>query len=49
MKNKKRQKIPTKKQFWNLGIEKETPKINKQALAMFKQAQQEYNNRNNGK
>lgn len=42
-------KIPTKKQFWNLGIEKETPKINKQALAMFKQAQQEYNNRNNGK
>jgi len=42
-------KLPTKKQFWDLGIKKAIPKINKQAMEFFKQAQQEYNNRHNGK
>ena len=42
-------KLPTKKQFWDLGIKKAIPKVNKQAMEFFKQAQQEYNNRHNGK
>ena len=42
-------KFPTKKQFWDLGIDKPKANISKQALEIFKQQQQEYNNRKNGK